>query len=572
MPAHTHHDPTTAGIDPTDDWLRISSDMTRAVAVLADRHDLVVTCAPGAGRGAPAMMIPALATIEVDGALLPPTIDPATVHPLTPADWPRYPALWGALVHECAHAAHTRWDPPPTQAHTPAAEAAALLEESRAEAAYLGRRRTGRRWLRAVIREVVMPDFLPTPDPSAPAPTVPGPSTPAAPDPTVPAPAGAGPSVPGAPAVSGPAVHAPMSPASAACAAALLLARADVGTIYAGEVRQVRDIVTGILGADVLAQFQRIWREAHQCADDDTATMMRLGQEWADLLAEQPDPAPSTSADPTSTPLAQAISAALGEIAANDDRLPYGATALAGVRTPTDEERAAARRLTARLRAASVPERVPVTVASATPPGRLRMRGALAADAQRAAGAVPTARPFTRTQRRRVPNPPLRLGIAVDVSGSMRPFARPAASAAWITATAAAHIPDTRTSTVIFGQKVRELTHPGKAPARVPEFESLDGWEETTAAIEHLTGLLRLDQPGATRMLVIISDGRFQTSERLRAEILLPRLAAAGCHLLWIAPDQDATPIPPARVLTLGETPHDTAQAIATAAVRALTP
>ena len=47
------------------------------------------------------------------------------------------------------------------------------------------------------------------------------------------------------------------------------------------------------------------------------------------------------------------------------------------------------------------------------------MRGALAADAQRAAGAVPTAQPFTRTTRRSVPTPPLRIRIACDVSGSM---------------------------------------------------------------------------------------------------------------------------------------------------------
>ena len=56
-------------------------------------------------------------------------------------------------------------------------------------------------------------------------------------------------------------------------------------------------------------------------------------------------------------------------------------------------------------------------ISSATPPGRLRMRQAVAADAQRAAGAMPTARPFTRVERRRVPAPPLAVGVACDVSG-----------------------------------------------------------------------------------------------------------------------------------------------------------
>jgi hypothetical protein len=54
-----------------------------------------------------------------------------------------------------------------------------------------------------------------------------------------------------------------------------------------------------------------------------------------------------------------------------------------------------------------IPGRAETVISSATPPGRLRMRHAMAADAQRAAGAVPTAKPFTRVERRRVPAPPV---------------------------------------------------------------------------------------------------------------------------------------------------------------------
>ncbi|RSN56657.1 hypothetical protein DMH08_24875 [Actinomadura sp. WAC 06369] len=89
---------------------------------------------------------------------------------------------------------------------------------------------------------------------------------------------------------------------------------------------------------------------------------------------------------------------------------------------------AAARRLARRLRAAAHRDRVTTVHTSPTPPGRLSMRGALAADAQRAAGVTPTAEPFTQTTRRHVPAPPLRIGIACDVSGSMKAFADPVAS------------------------------------------------------------------------------------------------------------------------------------------------
>jgi hypothetical protein len=78
--------------------------MTAQVPAIAGRADLTVTVAPGVGRGAPACFIPATAEIEVNGDHL--GVDPATANPASPADRERYPALWGATVHECAHAAH----------------------------------------------------------------------------------------------------------------------------------------------------------------------------------------------------------------------------------------------------------------------------------------------------------------------------------------------------------------------------------------------------------------------------------------------------------------------------------
>ena len=148
------------------------------------------------------------------------------------------------------------------------------------------------------------------------------------------------------------------------------------------------------------------------------------------------------------------------------------------------------------------------------------MRGALAADAQRAAGAMPTAEPFTRTTRRPVPAPPLRLGIACDVSGSMHAFAGPVASAAWILAHAAAHtrVPAT-TAAVIFGA-LRPRHHPPRAttPAEVTEFLATDNYEHADKAIDALDGALGLARPGAARLLVIVSDGQFRPDPRREAQ------------------------------------------------------
>ena len=143
------------------------------------------------------------------------------------------------------------------------------------------------------------------------------------------------------------------------------------------------------------------------------------------------------------------------------------------------------------------------------------MREALAADAQRAAGALPTAAPFTRTIRRRLPAPPLRVGIACDVSGSMSAFAGPVASAAWILARAAAAITGTRTATVIYGENVRPITRPGHVPAQVTEFTATDCTEKFCQAIDALDDALDLSRPGAARLLVIVSDGAY-TAGRAR--------------------------------------------------------
>jgi hypothetical protein len=95
-----------------------------------------------------------------------------------------------------------------------------------------------------------------------------------------------------------------------------------------------------------------------------------------------------------------------------------------------------------------------------------------------------------------VPTPPLRLGIACDVSGSMHHLAPAVASTTWILAHAAHHttVP-ADTATVIFGHHVRPITHPGTAPAEVTEFTARGNWENIPTAIDALDGALGLSHP-----------------------------------------------------------------------------
>ncbi len=407
-----------------------------------------------------------------------------------------------------------------------------------------------------------------------------------------------------------------MTPRDAAHTAALFLGRTDGGILTSRETRPVARAVHTVLGSEKLAKLRAVWRAAFRVADDDTAAMLELGRQWCEIIGPDPDTTPPHLSDPSGTPppsrvpspLADAIGKTLGTVArsvaraklpedpaeiaarkkaadddarrkaedaaarafADADRCRDGATNIKGTRPPTAAERTAARVLSRALTTAGVRDRVTTKTTSPIPPGRLRMRGVLAREAQHAAGAMPTAQPFTRTTRTTVPTPPLRLGIACDVSGSMGAFAGPVASAAWILATAAAQSPvPADTATVIFGSHVRPITHPGTTPAAVTEFAATDGWEAIDTAIDALDGALGLSQPGAARLLVIVSDGFVYDLLRPHAQRLVDRLRATGCAVLWLAPDDDCEPLTGATVHVLTD-PTTTAQAIGRAATTAL--
>ncbi|WP_040713570.1 VWA domain-containing protein [Nocardia takedensis] len=521
---HVLTDPTIAPAPVPDAWKSLSAVLTAQTRRIAGRADLKVTIAPGAGLGHPAVFLPARAAIEMNGDLLP--VDPATARPVNDRDRARYPAVWGAFIHECAHARHSVWQPPYV-ADPAVVDAAMLLEESRIERAQVRRRRHDRKWLRASATEFIIGDSG------------------------------------GADAIAA----TPMTVYAAAHAAGLILARVDARVLAAGEVAPAAAAIEAVLGETRLADLRAIWRDAHKTADDDTAAMLELGRRWVDIVGPDPqaDPEPGSA-------LGDAIAAAIDKIVRAvaeefDTYAPPGRS----TREPRDDERAAARVLARGLDTAAQRERVQVKSSSLLPPGRVRMRGAMARAAQQAAGAIPTAEMFTRTHRKPVQVPPLRIGIACDISGSMRDYVRPAASAAWIIAHAAhtATMP-AQTATVTFGERVHPITRPGIAPARVTDFGVKGAKEVIDEAIDVLDSSLGLSRRENTRLLVIVSDGRFDPVLWMAGQQRVDRLRAAGCAVLWLAPDRDSvTPFAGVTVHTLTD-PATTAQAIARAAVAAV--
>ncbi|MFF7337375.1 hypothetical protein ACFZAT_08525 [Streptomyces sp. NPDC008163] len=557
-------------------WLRVGAELGDRLVALSGRQDLLVTCRPGTRSGAPAAYFPTLGEVEFDANLFAP-LKSHEIHPRIVGDEERYPAAWGVFVHEAAHAAHSIWTPP-AGADPRVVEAALLLEESRVEGAHLITRPTDRPYLRTSARTLVMPDIA--------HPTLQG------------------------------IEH-------AAGVAALILGRRDVGILDAGETRAVADLCEKVLGADLLATLTRIWSDVHQCADHDATTMLAHAQKWCDALdaATPTRPMPpgladllsgavrivmdSTAATDAADHAAQAAATtatAAKSKAQTQDRArrasqrrqaaataksvfntrgttvhPNGTpapdcTPVTGTRRPTAAEKTAAARLSRALRAAAYREPTEERTTSPTPPGRLNMRAALARDAQRAVGvAVPTAEPFTHTRRRTAPSPPLRVGIAVDVSGSMRAACKPVASAAWIVARAAALTdPDSLTATIAYDKHLTALTRPThRAPEQVTLFDANGGSHNLANALDALDHGLELSRPGTGRLLVIVTDAVYFGDEAAQAVTRIKRLTTAGCAVLQLTLDADSRHLPGTTLLHLSK-PSSAPAAIAKAATDAI--
>lgn len=486
----TGPDTSPAG-DP--DWQVWSDAWTRHIPTLAGRSDLTVTVAPGAGGGAPACCYPDAGRIEVDATYIG---APDITNPRRPGHKRLIPTAYGLLVHEAAHATHSLWRTPPG---TPAVVAAAaeLLEESRIEYRQRTRRRGDRRWLRHTVTTLISPDDAAVDDPW-----------------------------------------------HAAQLAGLLLARVDARILTAKDTRGIRAAVTTVLGRKRLLQLREVWRQAHSVDDSDADTMIDLAWRWCRLLDIDPHRQPQAStadAGVFAGLLAQALTDYLAHTTGltpaqyrdQQIRTRFSAPATWTRRDPTDAERAAARHLAARLRRARTHHREPDTRPTLVPPGRLRTRHAITAQAQIASGSVPTATPWQQRTQLPPPKPTLHLGVIVDASFSMHPWAAPMSSAGWILAHVA-RANQAVTATIAFGSDVTLLVGARQHPTHVLELSAVGGSTAFTDAVKLADQILQLRQPGRLRMLTVVSDG--DLPDREPAQRLISTLHQAGCAVLWLRP------------------------------------
>ncbi|KUL31429.1 VWA domain-containing protein [Actinoplanes awajinensis] len=526
---NTHRPPTPAvpaAADP--DWKPWSTAWTKHVPVLTGRTDLHVHVAPGAGGGAPECFYPDLRRIEVDARYIADT--PDITDPRKAGHKKIVPTGYGLLVHGAAHAAHSLWTTPPG---TPPvlAEVAELLEESRAEGRQRGRRRADRRWLRHIINIVVHPGTAPVDDPW-----------------------------------------------HAGVLAALLLARVDARILTSKDVRAIRAAVTTVIGKPRLHRLREIWKQAHTVDDHDAITMIRLARRWCEVLGIDPwrqRQVPVADAGMFPGRLDQALTDLLASLTGITPA-DYRAQILARRNNPptdwprtdpTPEQQAAARRLADRIQQARVHHPETVRRGTVLPPGRLRTRQAIAADAQAAAGQTPTAQPWQHRTQQPPPKPTLHLAVLVDLSGSMSSYAAELSSAAWIFAHAARR-GEVVTTTIGFGDSTTLLVPPHGRPKQVLQMQIGGGTYTFCDAVKLADQLLGLRHARTLRLVAVVSDG--DLDDKPAAQKIITTLHKAGCAVLWLHPDgYSQHTFADTTTITVAD-PVDAVSRIADAAVAAL--
>lgn len=204
------------------------------------------------------------------------------------------------------------------------------------------------------------------------------------------------------------------------------------------------------------------------------------------------------------------------------------------VRAPSADERKAATRLARKLRTVTYPDRAKVKTRSATPPGRVKMRGAKDAYAQRQMRVEQTAKPFAVKKREKTVHTQIRVGIGCDISGSMSYAQEPLAVARWVLADAL-HQVNGEVATVLYGNQAHGIQAPRERQTKIEVYTANGSSEDYIGGFSMLDAALDLIDGDGARLLVMITDGHFVRRDAAEyAETTMDMCRRAGVAVIWV--------------------------------------
>jgi hypothetical protein len=455
-----------------------------------------------------------------------------------------YPKATGAIYHEALHAKYSRWslEDAARELSEKELQAINLLEETRIEANGVNDVPKNQVFLRACALEIVLAD----------------------------AEEGLGKMT---------------STRAAAQLAGLTLARVDAGVLERSDVDIIADVLDGMLGEDLIIKLRSIWNR-FQMHDQhyDATPLYDLAREWVAVVEEaaKDDEPEGTDGegdevpehikelldalvnDAEATGFAAAdqaadqaegeawIEIAGGKSRAAKERQENARTAttvfskgtgpmatsksssrLYEKRKPTSEERVAAVKVATMLEKAKYRERDMHEIQSVTPPGRLRTRALVQGAALKSKGIMAQTEPWRRHVRKHTDEPTLKVGVMVDISGSMGSAMVPMAVTAWVMSEASKRV-QARAAMVYYGSDVFPTLKPGQSLDQVHVYTAPDGTEKFDKAFKAIDGALDLLHGDGARLLVVVSDGHYTYEETARAEAWVKRCHAEGVAVLWL--------------------------------------
>jgi hypothetical protein len=579
-------------------WYGVGSQIGQLVNLLSDRSDLIAYVGPGAGGAAPACYTPATAEVEINvDVAFGKNVNPVDIGDIRERDtqfaWPK---ATGAIFHEALHARYSTWNIAKAADELEQDEfmALILLEEGRIEAFGVGQFPENSGFLRAAALELVLADlseeFLTESDTQM-----------------------------------------------AARLAALTLARVDAGSLEDSDCASLAETVENKLGTERLEALRQIWLAVQMHSNHyDVSALYPLAREWARIVkdaAEENGDAQQGEGEPggMSTPggssggpsefmkdLLDALEEAAGNavIGAFDqlseqqeieqwtkeakDRasearqeqehkevasdvfgkgtgpMPESETRSTKIvsRDATPAERSAAVKIAQMLDKAKYRERDEIDIKSVLPPGRLRTRAVMQGAALKSKGVMTQTEPWRRTVRKHTDDPTLSIGVMVDISGSMGEAMEPMATTAWVMSEAVRRIQG-RAAMVYYGQDVFPTLKPGQHLTQVDVYTAPDGTEKFNKAFKALDGGMNLLHGSGARLLVVVSDGCYTSTERIAAKRWVAECSRNGVGVLWLTFDNGSdvksiTNGTNAVVLTGLSSPELVAMEIGSSAARAL--
>ncbi len=536
------------------EWLRVGSQIGYLVNGWSGRNDLAVFCGEEAADGeAVAALYHDSAEIEVNvvkafGSAIPrPELDAIS----TRAVQYEYPKAIGVIYHEALHAKHSNWNREylSENLEPSATRVFMLLEEVRIEARGVLELPKNRLFLRESALAFALEE------------------------------------------VNEANLQEVSEVWQSAMLAVLAIGRFDVGVLEREDVVKIHQRVLENLGNDLLDKLRKIWVEFANLKVSQVDRAMELSREFLKLLREADPEGEGSFGEPEKSegegegmpiPIPSPLAEMLEELSEqiqiensmdladqektenweeevksrnqssknrnqkkmtaqkifdkqNDAKGSGSGSTLQEARTPKPEERAAAVRIAKMLEKAKYRERSLHEVRSTIPQGKLNARAAVQNAALAARGSIERVPAWDRKVRKHTDDPTLRLGVMVDISGSMFSAMEAMATTAWVMGEAGHRI-QAKTAMVYYGSGVFPTLRVGQRLDQVRVFTAPDGTEEFSDAYSALDGELSLTYGDGVRMLVIVSDGQYRPHQLDAARKALTECKQNGVAVLWITP------------------------------------